>query len=118
MRYYIMFGITIILSLLIIFYTPYLGIYKKKVTIKYDFNDEGYVWKYDIEGSSLKIDSEKDNEWTFKSNGIGTSKITFKYVNEEEDVKYEIYYKFYVIVGHIFWNDSLGKGLIDYPNPI
>ena len=116
MRYYIMFGITIILSLLIIFYTPYLGIYKKKVTIKYDFNDEGYVWKYDIEGSSLKLDSEKDNEWTFKSNGIGNSTIIFTYSNQE-DAKYEVKYKFKVFAGLIFWKECVGSGVYNYPNP-
>ena len=39
MRYYIMFGITLILCLIIVFYTPYLGIYRKNVNIKFDFDD-------------------------------------------------------------------------------
>ena len=116
MRYYIMFGITLLLCLVILFYTPYLGIYKNNVSIKFDLQEEGYTWKYNIEGNSLKFDKEENNMYTFKTNGVGTTKITFTHSNND-DTKYEVYYKFYVIAGHIFWKESIGSGFVDYPNP-
>ena len=42
MRYYIIFGITFILLLIILFYNPnskYLGVYKDKITIEYNYNE-------------------------------------------------------------------------------
>ena len=116
MRYYIIFGITIILALIIIFYNPYLGIYRNNVTIEYSFNDEGYSWTYEVDGSSLKIDQEEDNKWVFKVNKSGVTNIKFIYSNDE-DTKYEINYKFRVFGKTIFWLDGIGKGLTDFPNP-
>ena len=60
MRYYIIFGITIIISLFIMFYNPYLGVYKDSFTINYE---------------SLKID---DSTYEEKTSYQQTSKILLK----------------------------------------
>ena len=116
MRYYIIFGITFILLLIILFYNPFLGVYKNNVTIEYNFKDEGYSWNYKVDGDSLVIDQEEDNKWTFNIKKNGVTKITFNYSNGEKN-KYEIYYKFRVIGKHILWTDGYGNGLLNYPNP-
>ena len=117
MRYYIMFGITLFLTLFIIFYKPDLGVYKDKVTIEYSFKEEGYKWSYEIDGNALKLNNESLNKWTFKVNKNGPSNITFKYTNEEGNELYRIEYKFKVFGKRIFWKEGIGHGLIDYPNP-
>ena len=116
MRYFIIFGITIVLVLIILFYNPFLGVYKNTITIEYNYNDEGYTWNYDLEGDSLVLKEENDNKWVFKVNKNGITNITFVYSNEG-DIKYEINYKLRVVGKHILWLDGLGKGLLEYPNP-
>ena len=116
MRYYIIFGITIVLVLIILFFNPFLGVYNKKVTIEYSFNEEGYSWNYEIDGESLVLDQMDNDKWTFKTNKNGVSNIKFIY-SDGENNKYEIYYKFRVFGKKILWIDGYGKGLLDYPNP-
>ena len=53
MRYFIIFLITFILVTLILFYNPYLGVYKDKMTIYYEFNESNYSWSYDISDNSI-----------------------------------------------------------------
>ena len=116
MRYIIMFSITILLAVIIIFYNPFLGVYKNNVTIEYDYSEEGYYWEYDLDGESLKINSIEDNKYTFEINKNGISEITFIYTNGE-DIKYDIYYKFRVFGKKIYWLEGVGKRLVNYPNP-
>jgi len=116
MRYYIIFGVTLIITLFILFYNPFLGVYKNQITIEYDFNVEGFSWTYDIKGEALKIVSESDNKWVFKPNKNGFSEITFVYSNGEKN-KYTIYYKFKVHNNKIYWLEGNGIGLLEYPNP-
>ena len=77
MRYYIIFGITLILLLIILFVNPYLGVYKGEVTIEYNYDLENYSWKYDIKGEALKLKESSDNKWTFE---IHCSKRFYKRV--------------------------------------
>ena len=116
MRYYIIFGVTLLVVLFILLYNPFLGIYKNNVTIQYNFDDEGYKWEYTINGESLVIDQEEDNKWVFKTNKNGVTYISFKYV-KEDNIKYQINYKFRVLGKKIYWLDGSGTGLLDYPNP-
>ena len=116
MKYFVIFGITLVLVLIILFYNPFLGIYKDQITIEHNYNEEGYTWNYDIKGSSLKLSSEEDNKWVFKANENGVTELTFVY-SKEEDKKYEIYYKFRVIGNKIFWLTGEGKGLLNFDNP-
>ena len=116
MSYFVIFFTTFLIVLVILFYNPFLGVYKNNVTIEYNANDEGYKWKYEIDGKSLLLDNEDDNKWTFKINKNGITNIKFIYSNDE-DAKYEIFYKFRVFGKHIIWLDGYGKGLLEYPNP-
>lgn len=116
LRYYILFGVTAVISLFLIFYNPYLGVYEDRITIEYDTNEEGYSWEYKKVGSSLKEESISDNKWTFKVNKKGVTELWFTYNNDVE-TKYSIYYKFKVRGKKILWIEGYGEGLIDYPNP-
>jgi energy-coupling factor transporter transmembrane protein EcfT len=115
-RYFIIFGITLVLTLIILFSNPFLGTYKNKMTIKYDEVEEGYRWEYKSKGNALKIIKEKDNEWVFKPNKTGKYEITYYYKNEE-GTKVTIYYKFRVFGKRIFWMEGNAKGVLNYPNP-
>ena len=116
MRYILMFGITFIIALFIIFYNPYLGVYKDTITITLDDELEEYEWNYSIDHDSLKLIKSDNNEWVFKSNNDGITNITFVY-KDQETIKYEIYYKLKVSGNKIYWLEGYGKGLLSYPNP-
>ena len=117
MRYFIIFGVTFVLLLFILFYNPYLGVYNDSVTIKYDFNDEGYSWDYTIYNDNLILKDSDANSWTFIPNKNGVCKLIFKYTSEENS-KYTIEYKFKIKGNKIYWLDGVGYGLLDYPNPV
>ena len=63
-----MFSITLIICILLMFWNPkskYLGIYKNKMTIEYNFNEKNYDWKYNISNNIIDIktiDKEKEEE--------------------------------------------------------
>ena len=116
MRYYIIFGITFVLLLFILFYNPYLGVYNGSVTIEYSFDDEDYIWSYEINNDSLVLADSTDNKWKFKPNKDGNVKLIYKYSNEDI-TKYTIEYEFKVKDNKIYWVDGVGYGLTDYPNP-
>ncbi len=116
MRYYIIFGVTLVLLAIILFVNPFLGVYKNEVNIEYDKNIEGYTWDYELKGDSLSLKEKEGDHYVFKANKNGVSEITFRYSNEE-NTKYTIYYKFRVLGKRIYWVDGLGTGLQDYPNP-
>ena len=116
MRYYIIFGITIVFSLLIIFCTPYLGTYKNRMTIEYDNVKDGYSWTYKEKGNALKIIEKSENKWIFKPNKTGIYEITY-YLKKDQEEESKIYYKFFVINKRIFWLEGNAKGLLNYPNP-
>lgn len=112
--------ITLILVLIILFYNPnakYLGIYKNSFTIKYDFNDDGYKWQYDIDPNMFNIEINNDGSWTFNPLNSGISDIIFYYKNDAGDIKYKIYYKFEIKNNKIYWIEGYGDGLLSYPNP-
>ena len=117
MRYYIIFGITFILVLIILFYNPFLGIYKDNITIEYNYNEDGYVWNYNISNKKLVLDSSSDNKWVFKANKTGFCELDFNYTKEDKTM-YHIYYKFFILGNKIFWIEGNGDGLLDYPNPV
>ena len=116
MRYIIIFGITFIIALFILFYNPYLGVYKDTITISLDDEIENYDWNYTIDNESLKLFKSVSNEWTFKVNHDGTTNLIFAY-SYQDNTKYEIYYKLKVSGSKIYWLEGYGKGLLSYPNP-
>ena len=119
MRYYIIFGITFILLLIILFYNPnskYLGVYKDKITIEYNYDDEGYSWSYENDNDNVEVETINNNKYILYPKKDGKYNITFKYSNEENN-KYEIKYEFEIKDNKIYWLSGEGIGLLDYPNP-
>ncbi len=116
MRYFILFFITIVLTLFIMFYNPYLGVYKDKLTIEYDFNEEGYSWNYTVDNDNIELIESSDSKWVFVPKKNGKTKLVFNYSNNDIN-KYSIYYIFKVRGNKIFWLEGEGTGLMDYPNP-
>ncbi|MBR4178483.1 MAG: hypothetical protein IKR57_03955 [Bacilli bacterium] len=116
MRYIIIFVITLILSLFIIYYHPYLGKYDDQMTIEYNFYDDGYSWKYDLNNDNVIIDKIEDSKWVIKPNKNGKSNIVFTYYSDN-NIKYEIFYELKVKDNKIYWLSGYGNGLLSYPNP-
>ena len=116
MRYILIFAITFILCLFILFYNPYLGVYKDTITISLDDELESYSWNYRNDNDCIILSSSSENEWIFKPNKDGISNLYFTYT-DQDNVKYEIYYKLKVKNNKIDWLEGYGKGLLSYPNP-
>ncbi len=116
MRYIIIFSVTIILSLFIIFYNPYLGVYKDSVTINLNNDLDNYSWNYTIDNDNLKLVSSDDSNWKFIPQRDGETNLLFSYSNND-DIKYEIYYKFKIKNKTIYWLEGYCNGLLSYPNP-
>ena len=116
MRYYIIFGVTFILLLIILFYNPYLGIYKDSISIEYNYDNEGYSWNYSSDNDCLSLKENSDNKWIFVPNKDGKTKLIFKY-SSKDNVKYKIEYLFRIKGNKIYWLDGTGYGLLDFPNP-
>ena len=116
MRYVLIFSITLILLLLILFYNPYLGVYKDYINISLDDNIENYDWKYEIDNDNIELVESNDQLWKFKTNKNGITNLYFIYSNND-DVKYKIYYKLKIKNNKIYWLEGYGEGLLSYPNP-
>ena len=122
MRYYIIFGITIVLALLIMFYNPnskkYLGIYKEDLTIEYNIIEDGYVWNYLSNSDIVSIEKISDTKWIVKPLKDGIVNVSFEFNNlETNERKYQIDYEFKIKNNKIYWTSGTGYGLLDYPNP-
>ena len=111
MRYIIMFGLTIIIALLILFYPRnYLMKFNNCVTIDYNNFIEGN-WEYEISNDNILLKESADNKWIFVPNKNGKVNLTF--INDE----YKIEYEFDVKNNIIIWKQGQASGLLDYPNP-
>ena len=121
MRYYIIFGITFVIAILLIFYPrKYIHIYKNSIKIDYSSitSTEDSFWNYDISNSNLILEKHKDKVWTFKINKDGKVNIIFYYDKNDTDYKYKIEYRFEVKGNKIYWLYGNGEGMFDFPNPI
>ena len=117
MRFVIIFGVTLILSLLILFYNPYLGVYKNTITIDYsDISDGSFSWSFIKNNDCIELYNESENKWVFVPKNNGKSTLTFYYQNQS-DVKYKIIYDFKIKNNKIYWLNGEGYGLLSYPNP-
>ena len=108
LRFYIMFGLTAIICLYILFFSPltkYLSIFNDSMTIEYDMENE-----------NIKLKEYDDNKQIFVPNKNGKTVLTFYYKNED-DVLYEITYGLKIRGNKIIWINGEGKGLTSYPNP-
>ncbi len=121
MRYYIIFGVTIILAIFILFFDPYkdyLGVYKNSATLEYSQKEEGYEWVLISSNDNLIVKEENNNKWTIHINKVGETDIEANFINlDTNDVKYKINYKFNNNGKKLFWLDGMAKGLDDFINP-
>lgn len=118
-RYYIIFGVTFILLLIILFYNPnskYLGVYENQLTIEYDYIDEGFSWSYVNDNNNIVVKTINNNKYILYPKNNGKYNIVFKY-SDDFNKKYEIKYEFEVKDNKIYWLSGEGFGLLDYPNP-
>lgn len=121
LRYIIMFTITLVLVLIIIFYNPnkkYLGVYKNNMTIFYDIVEDGYEWTYDLENKILKETDSSKNSWTFDAINDGDTVLIFYFKKiGSDDYKYKIKYILNIKKNTIYWTEGRAEGLLTYPNP-
>ncbi len=119
MRYIIMFTITIIISLIILFYPKdYLLKFSDSVTIDYSDITSEDVWTYEIDNDNLLLIQSVNNSWKFKPNKNGNTSITYYYnKNNDGGYEYKIMYEFIIKGNKIIWKSGEAEGLIDYPNP-
>lgn len=119
-RLIIMFSITLIICILLMFWNPkskYLGIYKNKMTIEYNFNEKNYDWKYNISNNIIDIKTIDKEKWEITPKESGTAKLDFCYMDENNECKYTITYDLKIKNNKIYWVAGMANGLYDYPNP-
>ena len=113
MRYIIIFGVTLIISLFLIFYPQqYLMKYNDIITVDYTNLTEDNLWNYEISNNNIKLKENKDKIWAFVPNKNGKVTLTFKYDNN----KYKIIYELKIKGNKIIWISGKAYGLLDYPN--
>ena len=121
MRYYIIFGLTFIGILIILFFDPYkdyLGVYKNNATIEYKEKEDGYEWILISSNDNLIIEEINNNKWNIKINKKGSTNVKATFINmTTNDIKYTINYKFKNNGKKLFWLDGIGKGISDFSNP-
>lgn len=120
LRFYIMFGVTALISIYLIFWGPtskYLAVYKDKMTIEYDMDiKDGYSWSYESDNDNVKLSSSDDDKWVFEPNKNGNTTLTF-YYKSNDNTLYKIIYGLKVLGNKIIWTKGEGTGLTSYPNP-
>ena len=120
LRFYIMFGVTALISIYLIFWGPtskYLAVYKDKMTIEYDMDTkDGYTWSFESDNDNVKLSSSEDDKWVFEPNKNGETTLTFYYKNNDNTL-YKIIYGLKVLGNKIIWTKGEGTGLSSYPNP-
>ena len=88
LRFYIMFGVTALVSIYLVFWGPaskYLAIYNDKMTIEYDMDSkDGYSWSYESTNDNVKLTSDEDDKWVFEPNKNGNTTLTFYYKNGDK----------------------------------
>lgn len=120
MRYYIIFGITIVTVCLIIFYPKrYLQIYNDQVIIDYSelAETENELWSFEASNDNLKLISSLEKTWTFEANKNGNVSLIYYYDKKDDSEKYKIEYKFRIKGSKIYWIYGHASGLLDFPNP-
>lgn len=121
MRFKIMFGITAVILLYLLFYprTSYLNIYNDSITIDYNTisTNEDYSWTYTIDNNNIQLLENNDsNKWTFIPYKNGETNLTYYYKNENDETLYRIIYVLKIKDNKIYWVSGEGYGLLDYPN--
>ncbi len=117
MRYVILFLVTLLLSLIIIFYPQkYLMKFENQITVNYSEISDEALWTYELSNNNLKLKEEGNNIWTFIPNNNGKTVLTFYYDKKDNDYRYKIIYNLEVNKNKIIWLSGEAIGLMDYPN--
>ncbi len=121
LRFYIIFGVTAILLILLQFYNPnkeFLGVYKDDVTLEYKEKEDNYYWVVTTKNDNFTIENVNSNKWKLKPISLGDEFINAVFVNfDTGHIKYSISYRFKYDGKRIYWLEGAAKGLTDYPNP-
>lgn len=121
-RLLILFSITIIIVLYIIFFmkSKYLGIYDNEISIikEYEKNQD-YSWSYSLDNKIVDInDKDSGNTYSLSIKALEDGKCVLKLLyNSDTDTKYEIIYGLTIKEDKIYWTYGESKGLVDLPNP-
>ncbi len=117
MRYYIIFGLTLIAVLLITFYPKdYLMRFENQITVDYSKLTEDDLWTYEIDNDNLLLKENLNNKWVFIPNKNGKTILTFYYNRDDDKYTYKITYELVVKNNKIIWKNGEALGLLDYPN--
>lgn len=118
MRYIIIFGVTIIISLFLVFYPKnYLMKFNDKITIDYANITKDEKWEYTLNNDCLELNNYSNNKWDFNVNKNGKCTLTFYFDKKDDEFKYKIIYELSVKNRTIIWKKGEALGLLDYPNP-
>lgn len=119
MRYYIIFGVTLFIAAMLIFYPrKYLYKYNNEITVDYNTieNTEDELWTYEMDNDILKLIEHSDKKWKFEPSGEGKVNLVFYYDRNEESQKYKIEYKIKIKKKKIYWIEGKSLGIMDFPN--
>ena len=123
LRFYIIFGITLIcLIYILFFYNPkYLSKYKDSITIEFDYEDlDDYEWSIDYDDNLVNMKKLDDTKWKFYPLKDGSATITFYYklTNDvNENYLYKTEYSFNFKGKNIYWTSGMSYGLTFFPKP-
>ena len=111
MRFVVIFVLTIVGLVGIMFYEPkldekLLSVFEDTVTIDYKELDESKNWTYEI---------NDDTSFVFESNNDGVSELVFYYQKNDDDYKYKVTYSFEVKNNKIYWREGKTEGLMNFP---
>ena len=120
MRFVVIFVLTIVGLVGIMFYEPkldekLLSVFEDTVTIDYKELDESKNWTYEINNDRLKEVSHDDTSFVFESNNDGVSELVFYYQKNDDDYKYKVTYSFEVKNNKIYWREGNTEGLMNFP---
>lgn len=122
MRFYIIFGVTLVLFIIIQFYVPkrdyLISFNKDHVTLSFNETQDDYYWVVTSENDVFDVYDETDTKWKLTPKGIGDDFITAMFVNfNTSDIKYNIKYRFKYDGKKIYWMEGVGNGTYNFPNP-
>lgn len=118
MRYFAIFGSTLIIIILIFYFNPKcLGKYENEAFIDLESIDENYKWKYELDNNNISIIPYEKNKWKIIPKKNGNVQIIFYYTDSNiNNYKYKIRYNLKIRNKKIYWIDGQGYGLLDFPN--
>lgn len=120
MRFKIMFGISSIIIMLLIFYpqNSYLNKYENNITVNYS-NLELAIdceWNYKLSNDNIELVNKNDNTWKYKYNKDGKTTLIYYCKDDNNNDIYTVTYDLKMKDNYIYWLSGDGTGLLDFPN--